>query len=65
MRIKDMTPQQRNAYADQLRGQGFDRVSVDNDEGTIGVRCSQCEVLVIQGMPTHETGCPHASGRRR
>jgi hypothetical protein len=22
-------------------------------------RCSQCEVLVINGVACHETGCPH------
>jgi hypothetical protein len=25
------------------------------------VRCSQCEALVINGVPCHETGCPHAT----
>ena len=24
------------------------------------VNCSQCEALVIQGLPCHETGCPNA-----
>jgi len=23
------------------------------------VSCSQCEALCINGMPTHETGCPN------
>lgn len=23
------------------------------------VRCSQCEALCINGVPTHETGCPN------
>ena len=25
------------------------------------ISCSQCEALVINGIPTHETGCPHQS----
>ncbi len=23
------------------------------------IRCSQCDALVICGVPTHEPGCPH------
>lgn len=31
--------------------------------GQVGfvVRCSQCESAVINGTPTHETGCPNAT----
>ena len=25
------------------------------------IRCSQCEALVINGVPTHEAGCPHVT----
>ena len=32
---------------------GFD-VSPDGD-----VSCTQCEALVINGVPCHETGCPN------
>jgi hypothetical protein len=47
----------------RLRDAGFD-LSYYNRSGGPGngywkVRCSQCEALVINGMPTHETGCPN------
>lgn len=25
------------------------------------IGCSQCEAMAINGMPCHETGCPHAT----
>lgn len=28
-------------------------------EYSIRIRCSQCEALVINGVPCHETGCPN------
>jgi hypothetical protein len=40
---------------------GFDRSS--NTFGLpnrFSVACSQCQSLVINGTPTHETGCPNA-----
>jgi len=43
----------------ELEKQGFDKCSADEDEDTIRVRCSQCEALVINGMATHEMGCPN------
>jgi len=36
---------------------GFDRSTKDGPY--IRVRCSQCEALVINGSPCHETGCPN------
>lgn len=39
----------------------------DNTTNTFGrpslfsVACSQCQSLVINGVPTHETGCPNAT----
>lgn len=41
----------------KLKSAGFDRS--EKDGGTLRPRCSQCEVLVIQGVPTHERGCPN------
>lgn len=35
---------------DQSRRSGF---------GSFTVRCSQCQALVICGVPTHEHGCPN------
>jgi hypothetical protein len=43
---------------DRLIALGFDKSS--GGEGSLCVRCSQCEAMVIQGVPTHETGCPNA-----
>jgi hypothetical protein len=45
---------------------GFDRSSCSQDEEcSFRVRCSQCEALVINGVPCHETGCPNAKRRQR
>lgn len=46
-----------NAAQDEaLQARGFDK-------GRGG--CSQCAALSINGLPTHETGCPNASRARR
>lgn len=44
---------------DQLLALGFD-LSAPSSGRNYSVRCSQCAALVINGMPAHETGCPHA-----
>ena len=56
------TPQRkrRASLAARLRRQGFDRSRYDRSERTTHVRCSQCEALVINGVPCHERGCPNA-----
>lgn len=41
-----------------ILARGFDRSSMDGL--SIIIRCSQCEALVISGVPAHETGCPNA-----
>ncbi len=43
-------------YRDTL---GFD-LSVSEEYGCT-IRRSQCEAPVINGVPTHETGCPNAT----
>lgn len=43
-----------------LRAQGFDQASHVPFTRQFKVRCSQCEALVINGVATHETGCPNA-----
>lgn len=46
---------------DSLHALGFDRSShVFGLPKRFAVACSQCEALVINGTPTHETGCPNA-----
>jgi len=47
----------------QLQARGFDRTTVIRGRGVptrYRPACSQCEVLVINGLACHETGCPHA-----
>lgn len=51
-----------------LVAMGFDQAEYNRSAKCWRVRCSQCEVLVINGHPTHETGCPNerrARERRR
>lgn len=47
----------RRSVLSALLAAGFDLSKI----GTIGVsvRCSQCAALVINGVPCHESGCPH------
>ena len=47
----------------QLRKQGFDRSY--HYVRSYKVRCSQCEAVCINGIPTHETGCPNAKKAER
>lgn len=44
---------------EQLKTQGFD-CSYRRRNGDIHVDCSQCQAIVINGMATHEHGCPNA-----
>lgn len=41
-----------------LKEQGFD-LSVYLGNKTWRVRCSKCETLIINGVPTHELACPN------
>ncbi len=41
-----------------LNERGFDE-SYKSRDGAVRVRCSQCDALVINGTPCHETGCPN------
>jgi len=43
---------------ERLHDLGFDK-STRNGLG-LYAKCSQCETLNINGIPTHETGCPNA-----
>mgnify|MGYP001617178391 FL=1 len=48
---------------DRFRQQGFNRSyaqSANPSSHLVMPRCSQCEVLVINGVASHETGCPNA-----
>ena len=39
---------------------GFDLSTYSRSSKKHHVRCSQCQALVINNIPTHETGCPNA-----
>lgn len=54
----------RRSRVQGLRDLGFDLSEVVPFQGTHRVRCSQCEALVINGVPCHELGCPHHAKRR-
>jgi len=44
----------------RVKARGFDRsTSTRTVPPAVAVSCSQCEALVINGMATHETGCPN------
>jgi hypothetical protein len=43
-----------------LRALGFDRAEHVPFTKQYSVRCSQCDALAINGVPTHERGCPNA-----
>jgi hypothetical protein len=42
---------------ERLQEQGFDQTTADGKY--VRPRCSQCQVLVINGIACHETGCPN------
>lgn len=51
-----MTPAE---YLQSLFDRGFDESSYNEEAESFRVRCSQCEALVINTIPCHETGCPN------
>lgn len=45
---------------EKLKEDGFDQSEIDEELPLwIKVSCSQCEALVINNVPCHETGCPN------
>ena len=56
-----------DGLVEQLHSQGFDQSYHVISAGyqprqrvhSARVKCSQCEALVICGVPAHETGCPN------
>jgi hypothetical protein len=62
-----MTKRQTMRTLDALESQGFDccrLASYGGGQYSVRVRCSQCEALVINGMATHESGCPNKQRRQ-
>ncbi len=45
---------------ENLLARGFDATPFDRSGRFARPKCSQCEVLVINGVACHETGCPNA-----
>lgn len=52
-------PEKADHIGRALRDGGFDDSSYDSTEESWTVGCSQCLAAVINGMPTHEHGCPN------
>ena len=50
----------RQSVVQRLRDQDFEDSYAVPFSRSWEVRCSCCEALVINGVPTHETGCPNA-----
>ena len=48
-----------------LHEQGFDKSYCIEGTDQIKVKCSQCEALVINGVPCHENGCPNRKHARQ
>ena len=48
---------------EQLCRLGFDQSYAIPFEKAWKIRCSQCEALCINGVPTHEHGCPNLHRR--
>ncbi len=44
---------------DSLIARGFDNSRLTATDSDVLVICSQCEALVINGVATHERGCPN------
>lgn len=38
---------------------GFDNCHIADDDRGVSVDCSQCDAVVVNGIPLHETGCPN------
>lgn len=55
-----MLPNERKHMTAKLNrfiADGFDNSELA--KGFVRVRCSQCATMIINGMATHETGCPN------
>ncbi len=59
-----MNAEARRTLRQQLKRQGFDQTKSFRS-GVVRAKCSQCEVMVIQGIACHETGCPNKKNKRR
>lgn len=44
-------------YIETLMARGFDTSTLSGIDIKVG--CSQCAVMIINGWPCHETGCPN------
>jgi hypothetical protein len=50
----------RASQVQHLKDQGFDLSTAVPFEHAWDIKCSQCEAVVINGIPCHEQGCPNA-----
>ena len=49
-----------SSHIQTYRDRGFDK-TVRVGVKRYYIQCSQCEALVINGIPTHERGCPNST----
>lgn len=55
-------PNKARVTLDELHARGFDGAAhTFGRPNLISVSCSQCQALVINGIATHEHGCPNAT----
>ena len=52
-------PRRRPVLISSLKRLGFDQSYRATRGGPVTVKCSQCEALVINGVPAHEQRCPN------
>jgi hypothetical protein len=50
------------SYIEESDEEYFEPEEEDEMEYSVGVRCSRCEALCINGIACHETGCPNVVG---
>jgi hypothetical protein len=48
-----------------IRRRGFDATTFNPKTGLYRIKCSQCQMLAINGIACHETGCPNNRRTRR
>ena len=53
------TKPRKPSLASRLRRQGFDESYYNPSTKTTRLKCSQCQALAINGIATHERGCPN------
>ena len=48
---------------EEHKANGFDAVSYDTEDNTFTMKCSQCDVAIINRVTCHEQRCPNKKTR--